>query len=110
MMLPKSSPVRSKALRESAQGQTCTLRLPGICAGGTETTVLAHLPFGGRGMGRKASDLHAVHACASCHDMLDQRQRPAIDRDELLECCVRGLAETHDRLRYMGLLNVKGDQ
>lgn len=36
----KQPPLVSTALRQSAKGETCTLRLPG-CTGGTETTVLA---------------------------------------------------------------------
>lgn len=39
-----TSPIRSKALRNSARGQLCKLQLLGVCQGGTETTVLAHLP------------------------------------------------------------------
>ena len=39
----KQPPLVSRpVLRQSARGETCTLRLPG-CHGGTETTILAHL-------------------------------------------------------------------
>lgn len=108
MLIPKIPAIRSKALRDSAKGEDCTLRIPGVCQFDPETTVLAHLPFGGRGTGYKASDLHAVYACAACHDELDGRARNPISREELLECCIRALAETHQRMTYKGLINVKG--
>lgn len=40
----KSPAFRSKALRDSARGQCCTLQIPGICNSNPETTVLCHLP------------------------------------------------------------------
>ncbi|MER2105083.1 MAG: nuclease domain-containing protein, partial [Pseudomonas atacamensis] len=45
--------VSSKKLRASANGQECTVRMPGICNHNPETTVLAHLPCGQKGMGIK---------------------------------------------------------
>ncbi len=60
---------QSKKLRESARGQDCTVRIPGVCNHNPETTVLAHL--NGSGMGTKASDLHAAFACYACHLVLD---------------------------------------
>lgn len=107
-MNPKPAPVRSQKIRDFAKDKTCTLRLPGICAGTTETTVHAHMPFGGRGMARKASDLHGAHACVNCHDVVDGRQRAALDRGEILECCIRGIGETQQRLIEAGLLKVPG--
>ncbi|MGP0834860.1 nuclease domain-containing protein [Serratia sp. CY85251] len=44
---------RSKVLRDSARGHCCTLQIPGICNGNTETTVLCHLPSPTHGMGYK---------------------------------------------------------
>ena len=104
----KSQPVRSKKLRDSAKGEACTLRLPGVCSGDTATTVLAHLPFGGRGTGLKASYDHAVYACDACHSVLDGRVKARVSREEIYECCIRGLAETHERMRQMGLISYKG--
>jgi len=63
----------SQALRDSAKGQKCTLRLTGICNHDPATTVLAHLPNPVKGMGNKGDDWHAVFACSSCHAALDQR-------------------------------------
>jgi len=55
-------------LRKAAQGEHCTIRLPG-CLPGTETTVLAHLP--NRSMGKKNHDLNAAFACYACHQAVD---------------------------------------
>lgn len=72
-------------LRESARGQQCALRLPGICNGDPETTVLAHIRRGGvGGMGLKPPDPCGVFACSACHDVMDGRVRftsPALDID-----------------------------
>ncbi|HHK5888093.1 TPA: nuclease domain-containing protein [Serratia marcescens] len=53
----KSPAFRSKALRDSARGQCCTLQIPGICNGNAETTVLCHLPSPTHGMGYKGGGL-----------------------------------------------------
>lgn len=58
-------------LRKRAQGRSCLVRIPGVCNGNPETTVLAHLPGGG--MGRKQNDLFGAYACSSCHDAVDGR-------------------------------------
>ncbi|WP_261462338.1 DUF1364 domain-containing protein [Serratia proteamaculans] len=69
----KSPAFRSKALRDSARGQCCTLQIPGICNGNPETTVLCHLPSSTHGMGYKSDDYWAVFGCSSCHDVIDGR-------------------------------------
>lgn len=107
-MLAKQSPVRSKAIRDSARGESCTLRIPGVCCGDPETTVLAHLPYGGRGMGMKAPDTHSAYACRTCHDAIDGRGGYRVLDAEALECCLRGIAETQARLIDRGILTVKG--
>jgi len=63
-------------LREHARGQFCAVRLPGICNGNAETTVLAHVRLSGiSGMGLKSPDLLGAWACSSCHDEIDRRTR-----------------------------------
>ncbi|CQH06491.1 TPA: DUF1364 domain-containing protein [Yersinia enterocolitica] len=83
----KSPAFRSKALRDSARGQCCTLQIPGICNGNPETTVLCHLPSSTHGMGYKSDDCWAVFGCNCCHDAIDGRvpyEWMAGERDELL--------------------------
>ena len=63
----------SPALRASAKGQPCALRLS-CCNHDPETTVLAHLRlFGMAGIGEKPDDWCAVFACSACHDAIDRR-------------------------------------
>jgi hypothetical protein len=47
-------------LQRFAQGQDCTLRIPGVCNHDPEKVVLCHLK--GAGMATKTNDLLAVHA------------------------------------------------
>lgn len=107
MMYPKQEPVRSQKLRDSARGKDCTLRIPGVCCGDPETTVLAHLPYGGRGMGLKAPDTHAVYACRTCHDAIDGRGGYRVLDAEILECCLRGICETQAQMIDDGLIVVQ---
>ena len=79
--IKRKTPLRAKAprkktarpemtpIRESAKGQPCQVRVPGICNHDPATTVLAHL--NGSGTGAKASDHEAAYACSDCHSWLD---------------------------------------
>jgi len=61
-------------LRELARGRPCMVRIPGICNGNPETTVLAHVRMMGiSGMGLKAPDWFGAWACSACHDYCDNR-------------------------------------
>ncbi|MDE2472474.1 MAG: DUF1364 domain-containing protein, partial [Bradyrhizobium sp.] len=63
-------------LRELARGQLCMVRLPGVCNGNPETTVLAHYRLADTcGAGMKPNDLQAAWACSACHDECDRRTR-----------------------------------
>lgn len=96
--------VVSKKIRNAARGQSCTLRLS-ECNFNSETTVLAHLPNGFKGMGMKGLDTVAVFSCSSCHDHLDSRRGNAspIDWRDI----TRALAETHAILIDAGIVEVK---
>lgn len=72
---PKRAVVASTKLRASARGELCCVRLPGVCDGGGETTVLAHLPMPGLPSGSKVSDVVATFACAGCHREIDTGAR-----------------------------------
>ena len=63
------------AIRESANGEECHMRLLGACNGRTDTTVWSHYPGldGDRGMGLKALDLCGCYTCSGCHDAIDGR-------------------------------------
>lgn len=84
--------MKSKKLRNSARGQSCTLRLIHVCNGNPETVVLAHVGTGA-GMGAKCSDNMAVFACSACHDVIDGRA-PDSGLNDLPEDKLRALQET----------------
>lgn len=96
--------VVSKKIRNAARDQNCTLRLS-ECNFNPETTVLAHLPNGFKGMSIKGFDTVAVFACSSCHDAIDSRTHNAgpIDWRDI----TRALAETHAFLISSRIIEVK---
>jgi hypothetical protein len=62
-------------ITESARGEQCQVRIPGVCNHNPETTVLAHL--GGGGMGMKQPDCEGSYCCSDCHSVIDgQVPRP----------------------------------
>lgn len=105
--------IRSQKILRSAKGQSCAFRFPGICQGGTETTVWAHLNGGrfGKGMGIKAHDVLGGHACFWCHAYLDggHNTKPQMGQDTYLECILGGVTETLVRLIVSGLVIVPLD-
>jgi hypothetical protein len=94
----------SHPLRENAQGQACTLRLPG-CDGGTSTTVLCHIRRNGwGGAAVKPHDLLAFFACHSCHQKQEHHHKDCTDSDLL-----RALGETIMIQVHSGILVVKNE-
>lgn len=91
----------SHPLRKAAMGQPCTLRLPGVCVGGTETTVLAHLYVGPKAMGGKGPDYFGFFACHACHAAWDGYKA------ENRHCiALQALQETWENLFDRGILSV----
>ena len=81
-------------LRKAARGRECQVRIPGVCNGNPETTVLAHIRIAGLcGTGIKPPDLLAAIACSSCHDEIDRRTR-LVDAEYAKECALEGMART----------------
>lgn len=93
--------VVSKKLRDSARGQSCTLRLD-CCNFNPETTVLAHLPCGHKGAGMKSPDNMAVFACSDCHTYIDGPHRWSVHTKDYL----RALAETQLSWIELGLIKI----
>ena len=60
---------QSLKITQSAEGQECQVRYPGVCNFNDETTIFAHL--NGGGMGTKQPDLIGSYCCSSCHDVYD---------------------------------------
>lgn len=106
-MLTKTKAIRSQKLRDSAQGEECTLQFPGVCNGNSETTVLCHLPDESHGMSRKSDDLATVYGCSNCHDLVDGRHysrvRAALDLEWFLR---RAMVRTWRRMIEKGLIKI----
>lgn len=92
-------------VRESARGEDCTLRLPGVCNFNPETTVFCHSNriADGKGMGIKAKT--GAYGCSSCHDVLDGRApRPeGMSYDDMQDLFDAGVEKTKARLEAKGL-------
>lgn len=97
----------STKLRNSARGQECTFRIPGICQGGTETTVLAHIRDEAKGLGNKANDFSAAFACCNCHDAIDQHR---LSKEDELAYSLRAMQRTLAIWVAKGLVIVPQDQ
>jgi hypothetical protein len=74
----KERPIRSSAIRKSAEGAECTVRLPG-CPSDPTMTIWSHYRggAGGKGGAIKATDIAGAFACTYCDAVYDgQRPRP----------------------------------
>jgi len=106
--------IRSQKIIDTAKGAECAFRFPGICQGGTETTVWAHLNGHayGKGAGSKAHDVLGAPACFWCHTYLDvgHGTKPLISTETLLECVLEAVTGTWVRLIQAGMVSVPQDK
>lgn len=92
-------------ITESAKGQECQVRIPGVCSGDNSTVVWAHAIglASGRGVGIKANDLAGAYACQKCHDAYDRRIKPyGVLYFQVKECFYEG------HFRSLAILIEKG--
>lgn len=96
-----------------SRGAPCTLRIAGVCLDERETTIPAHIRDRHTGRSQKASDLSVADCCFACHEVFDRRAKmPSgdfITEAEWLFYALRGLQETLERRREIGLLFVPED-
>ncbi|KNC16720.1 DUF1364 domain-containing protein [Pseudomonas sp. RIT-PI-a] len=93
--------VSQTKLTKAARGRDCQVRVPGVCNGNPETTVLAHYRLAGTsGMGCKPNDFQGAWACSACHDYVDGRRgsRRADDRLVARQLHAEGVMRTQDIL------------
>jgi hypothetical protein len=98
---------KSQDIRDSARGEECTVRIAGVCRGGTEHTIWSHAPLGAAGKGRsiKSLDLAGAYCCTACDAALDQAQRPpGMTREQVLLDWFFGHMRSLVRLAQKGLL------
>lgn len=113
---PRKSPGKSKLkatapktskIRNSAKGEPCLVRVPGVCNGNSTTVVLAHL--NGAGVGYKHQDHKAAYACSECHSWIDGGYvQQGYSRDTRDLWHLEGVIRTQDRLIEKGFIQVNG--
>jgi len=104
----RQEPFRSAKYLAGSKGATCKLRFPGICIGGTDTTVPCHAHNATFGMGRKADDWSVIDGCAACHRAYDLHSTGLTDA-ELYWHLFRGLQETFAARIDLGLIVISQD-
>jgi hypothetical protein len=88
-------------LRQSARGQSCQIRLPGICTYNDEETVLAHVRLAGiTGGALKAPDLLGAWACSECHRVTEKEKAD----DYIQRCFLEGVIRTQYALIKLGIV------
>lgn len=86
--------MKQSKLTKAARGRECQVRIPGVCNGNPETTVLAHYRMSGTcGVGMKPNDLQGAWACSACHDACDGRSK-SINRSEARQYHAEGVMRT----------------
>ncbi|ORL52998.1 DUF1364 domain-containing protein [Pseudomonas putida] len=91
--------MRQSKLTKAARGRECQVRIPGVCNGNPETTILAHYRMAGTcGVGIKPNDLQGAWACSACHDAIDSRSKTTFSHEELRFMHLEGVVRTLDIL------------
>jgi len=71
MNLQKPKKYRSKKITQSAKGNSCTFRIPGVCNHDNDTVVFCHAPSSMKGVGTKSDDFWGADGCRNCHSYVD---------------------------------------
>lgn len=108
-MYQKRQPIRSKAIRNAANGEACTW--PG-CGVNDGTVVLAHsnMSIHGKAAGRKADDIFGAFLCFKHHTEYDQRNKPDDSGQQGEWYFMRAMSATWIRLIDKGAITIKGMQ
>jgi hypothetical protein len=105
---PKTPNRVQQSIRDSARGEACTVRIPGVCTQDPEKTIWSHAPFGiaGKGKGLKALDICGSYACTACDAVLDGQvpRPPGMTRDQVLIEWMFGHLRSLVILRQKGLV------
>lgn len=98
-------------LRDYARGKPCTIRVPLVCNGNPETTVLAHVRMIEiSGAGIKSADVLAAWACSACHDYVDFRSDNDVDYGKRRLLLLEGMVRTQAWLIERGFVLVVGER
>ena len=102
MMYSKPTKIRSKKIRDSARGESCTLQTP-VCNGDNNTVVLCHAPCENKGIASKSDDFWGAFGCSACHDFQDRNVAVIKERQFYW---MRGIYRTQKRLIEKGLIKL----
>ena len=95
------------AIRRSAKGENCLVRIPGICTHNPETVIWSHYrgSAGGKGLSHKSDDLCGAYCCTACDAVYDgQRRRPpGMTKAEVDMAWLQGHIRSLVRLKEKGL-------
>jgi len=100
------TPRKSKAIRDSARGEACTMCSPG-CNGDPAKTVLCHSNelIHGKGRGIKSYDCFSFYGCSGCNFWYDEG---SASKEEKRRYLMPAMARTAIILLEKGLLTMKG--
>lgn len=97
-----------QAIRDSARGEECQVRLPGVCTHDPEKTIWSHARWlaAGRGKATKSVDLAGAYCCTACDAAFDgQAPLPAgYTREQVDADWCMGHFRSLIRLAQKGLL------
>ena len=99
----KGEPQISKAIRQSAKGENCTL-VSAVCNHNPETVVFCHIRLPGDGIGRKPPDYFGFYGCSACHAL--QEARDITSGAYGFEDLLIALRRTQEKLVAKGLLHI----
>ena len=102
-MIPKPKKIRSKKITQSAKGESCAFRIPGVCNHDSETVVFCHAPSPNKGMGTKSDDFWGAYGCSECHKFIDNHVSGGTQKVYFYDA----IFETQKRLIEKGIIQIK---
>lgn len=105
---PKTPGRVDNRIRQSARGEDCTVRIPGVCKAHPDFTIWSHAPLGaaGKGRGIKALDLCGAYCCTACDAVIDGQEPlpPGYSREQAMLDWFHGHMRSLVRARQKGLV------
>ena len=95
---------KQSKITRSARGESCALRIPGVCNFGPATVVFCHAPCVDKGMGFKSPDWWGAYGCSDCHDVVDGRRKADAFPGYVMRAWMPAIYETQKKLIAKGLL------
>lgn len=96
-------------ITDSARGEQCLIRIPGVCNRDDTTTVFCHEPSGS-GLSIKWPDTEGAYGCSDCHDLIDWRVPPPAEklysRQDILVMYYEGARRTRIKLLEKELIKI----